>query len=835
MVNRPTGDSPVGGMSNVWSERDILAEAEALVHLGAWQWEVDADSVWWSDETYRIFGLVPQQFPATLEGFLNSVHPDDRAMQRQKVSEALEKGDEHDFRYRVVRPTGEVRHVHEHGRVTRDRDGSPVRMLGTVRDITAEVQLQQERDEAIQVLADREEQYRLLAQNAWDVVWTMTPDGDIAYVSPSLERLSGLTPDEAVAQHYDRFHPPQAAARWAEYLARLDSALARGTSPPKLHEEMEYYAKEGSIRVGEIQATPQLDQDGHLLQIVGVTRDVTQRRQYEEALVHEAHRVRSILDGMLDPWVMFEPIRDERDRIVDFVFSEANVRACEYNQMSREQMIGASLLTLLPGHRGSELFASYVRVIESGDPLVLDDFSYPREIYRGEPRRYDIRAVRVDGGMSYTWRDVTARYESKQRIEQSEHRFAAALESEIDPHVFLEAIRDGQGNLVDLRYVAVNPAAQADLGMSEAQLRDTTFCDIGWSGFDQSIEALAAVIDTGETLKLDAWLADRSRAPGRYLDVRAVKAGDGISVIWRDVTETVKAQRALADSEERYRLLSMSASELVVLIRDHRIAWASPSALNFFGTDEDEAVGVDARILIHPDDLEIFDNACTAAEAGESRVVRLRASVDEGEQYWLEMHAGPYIDARGQRGSVLTSSRVIDHLIDMERELEYRAKYDLLTGLMNRSEAMATVARLSGQRQRTGGRNALLFCDIDLFKVINDDYGHAAGDQVLRTIATRLTDSIRSDDVAARLGGDELLVFLAGVHSREEALGIAEKIHDAATRPIVVGDGKQIEPGLSVGVTLAREAETTDELLERADKAMYQAKSEGRNRVVAID
>lgn len=153
---------------------------------------------------------------------------------------------------------------------------------------------------------------------------------------------------------------------------------------------------------------------------------------------------------------------------------------------------------------------------------------------------------------------------------------------------------------------------------------------------------------------------------------------------------------------------------------------------------------------------------------------------------------------------------------------------------MNRTEVLRTVARLSTQRPRTGAHTAILFCDIDLFKDINDAHGHAAGDEVLRTLGERLSATIRSDDFAARIGGDELLVVLTGVHSLDEAVAIAEKVRTSASEPIAFEGGVRITPSLSVGVTLARPDETTDTLLDRADTAMYEAKRSGRDQVVAI-
>lgn len=267
----------IDGLADVWSERDILTEAQMLGHTGAWAWDIPSGRLWWSDETYRIFGLTPQEFPATYEAFRQHVHPDDRESVELHVREALDGNEPYDTHHRVVRPDGETRHVREVASVTNAADGSPFRMLGFVQDITEEHLLRQ-------ALADSEERYRLLAENAWDVIWTMELDGSISYVSPAVERMRGITPEEAMAQTPDQIQPPDSVASGMAYYARLFAAIADGTEPPTFHGEQEYYRKDGSIMLGELDVIPQVNAEGKVVRILGVTRDISERRAYEDEL-----------------------------------------------------------------------------------------------------------------------------------------------------------------------------------------------------------------------------------------------------------------------------------------------------------------------------------------------------------------------------------------------------------------------------------------------------------------------------------------------------------------------------------------------------------------------
>ncbi|MFM1904857.1 MAG: hypothetical protein RLZZ440_2757 [Planctomycetota bacterium] len=169
---------------------------------------------------------------------------------------------------------------------------------------------------------------------------------------------------------------------------------------------------------------------------------------------------------------------------------------------------------------------------------------------------------------------------------------------------------------------------------------------------------------------------------------------------------------------------------------------------------------------------------------------------------------------------------------EVERQsLEQRAATDELTSLTNRRGARAQLRALNNH---AAAQLAVFWCDIDHFKRVNDIHGHAAGDEVLEQLADRLRKSLRSaEDLAARMGGDELLVALHGVQSIEAAIEIAERLRRSAEPPIETAAGP-VQVSLSIGVTLAAPLEPTDQVLARADRAMYRAKHEGRNRVVAI-
>lgn len=303
--------------------------------------------------------------------------------------------------------------------------------------------------------------------------------------------------------------------------------------------------------------------------------------------------------------------------------------------------------------------------------------------------------------------------------------------------------------------------------------------------------------------------------------------------------ERQQAEMELRESEARYRLLAENTNDLVCLLEpDGRCTYASPSCEMLLGYQYSELVGQDLHTLIHPDDVDRVAHECNISLENQYSVplVTYRIRHKSGHYLWFETLAKPIRDAKNQVIKLLTTSRDVTERIEAQQQLQYDALHDSLTGLPNRNLLIDRLElAINRSRRLDGYYYAVLFLDLDRFKVINDSLGHLAGDQLLTLVAQKLKNHIRDIDLVARLGGDEFVILLEDVIGVTRAVQVTERILADLQNPILIDDS-EVVISTSVGIVLGTENyQQASDLIRDADIAMYRAKAAGRSSYKVFD
>jgi len=312
---------------------------------------------------------------------------------------------------------------------------------------------------------------------------------------------------------------------------------------------------------------------------------------------------------------------------------------------------------------------------------------------------------------------------------------------------------------------------------------------------------------------------------------RAPDEHTGLVVLLRDVTDRELSSIALEQARRRFQQAFQSAPTGMALVRldDNRILDANQSLAEMLDHSRQYLLGRSLREITHPDDMR----AAVAERA------RLELGIEDGyriDQRYLRRD-GEYIWARTQV-SVTEDDGVrlaITHIEDITEQrrtaeqLSHAATHDDLTELPNRA---AMVERLDAVLSRARpGDVAVLFVDLDNFKIVNDSLGHRIGDELLRQVASRFRSVMREGDQLARFGGDEFVVFVDGTGGHLNPVVVGDRLRQSVAAPIEI-EGHQLTVTASIGFALnSDEVLSADDLLRDADAAMYRAKAGGRDRV----
>lgn len=351
---------------------------------------------------------------------------------------------------------------------------------------------------------------------------------------------------------------------------------------------------------------------------------------------------------------------------------------------------------------------------------------------------------------------------------------------------------------------------------------------IGDAGYEAIAPHIERVIQ-GETVVYERRIraADGSeRVIEATLLPQLDEAGRAIAatVLINDITKHRLAEQSVRESEERLRKFAEATEEGIAFQEGGLLTDCNDAVLRMTGYTYEEIVGTEIIQYVAPDLREMVMNNVVM---GYERPYEAAIIAKDGSRIPVEFE-GRVLPYKGKNYRMSAIRDIRDRKAAEER-IQFLAHHDTLTGLPNRALLMDRLEFILAAARRRANFVAILFIDLDNFKTVNDSLGHAAGDALLRVIASRIEDALRGADVVSRLGGDEFLVVLPELDHEQDAVQVAEKLIEAVSEQVPL-EGQALTVSPSIGISLfPRDGTTVEALIKNADAAMYLAKERGRS------
>lgn len=804
--------------------------ALAGADLGLWEVSLATGRLNVDERWCGMLGCASPALVPTLEGWVALLHPSDRAKLRDGLA-ACVSGEKSalDLEYRARHSDGSWVWVMARGNlIDSDPYGVPILAGGTVQDVSARKKIELQ-------LAKNEYGLTITLESIGDAVISTDAFGHVQRMNLAATVLTGWSLSDAqgrpLAEIIRLLHP----GTQAPLPDPASQVLATGEAVSVIEGAL-LVTRDGSTRAIADSIAPIRDTNNEVQGVVMVFNDVSERFELQRSVKEREQLLNQLANTLPGPI----SILDESGRHL-FV----NAAACQYAGVSSEALLGRKHSDLALPANDMAFLQPLIRKAMSGQSSTLEH-AMTNAQGRLIHSQVTVMPYRDTGGQIIgcieSLTDISAQVEERERL----RALLTALPVGVLTHGQTSEILD------------VNPAALGILGMTMDQLTGRLPQSLPWMVVDDEEMPLSSneipavlAISSGQTPASVVLLLKQPGGSMRWLRMQAqpLFSADGkvrgaVST-FLDITD-VSAQRRLMN-------LTVDAAELGTW------DWHLPSGVARFNRRWWRMLGYNYgemsdsfsswKGLIHSDDLPAAQAAIDRhlIDGREPYRAEFRMRAKTGAWIWI-MAAGAIVE-RGADGAPMRMAGIhmdIGHRKMLEKQLAEAALTDALTGLPNRAALFERLDNcLERVRDRPNRKLALLFLDFDHFKAVNDTYGHDTGDELLKQIAQRLRSTLRPrDDVArldglaipmpARIGGDEFVILLEGLHEYTDAMTVANRLLDVLAVPYDTL-GHKIVSTASIGIATNSEVGiNAADLVRHADLAMYQAKNLGRGLAVVF-
>jgi diguanylate cyclase (GGDEF)-like protein/PAS domain S-box-containing protein len=763
--------------------------------------------------TFENFGYPIEDWLTKPDIWDRVIHPEDREEVLGKTRTAMRAGESIDFEYRVVCRDGSVVWVRDRSCFIKDKSGQSLCWQGVIVDVTDGRRAKQE-------LEKREKLYRTLARTIPRTA-VLLFDHDFRYTLADGEQLKNHKWSQGMFEGKTLFEvfPADVSQEWADY-------YRRALNGEEVCIEMEN--DEGAFQVSVL---PVHDEDGNTFAGMVMWQDITEKKHADDKIRESEARYRQLYENANDIIYVHDlegnyiSINGVAERVLGYTNEEAL-------KLNMKDLAAPQHLSMVMDALAKKISGSSPQTVYEIDCIRKDGTLVTLEVNSSVILK-DGKPVAVQG----IARDVTERKQAQEALRKSEESYRDLFENAND----LIYTHDLKGN-----FTSLNRAGEIITGYTREEALCMNITEVVAPEFiDAARTMIAKKIqdDRPSTYELEIISKDGTRVT-LELSTRLIVSPDGLPVgvqgLGRDITARREVEASLHQTLSLFATTFESTADgIVVMSLDRDIVTCNKKFVEMWGippdlVEEKNGAAVVDLVAGQLKDPVRFKRDLAATYATPHATVSEVLELTDGRI--IERYSQPQYLVNEPIGRV-ACFRDITERSRAEEKLRYYALHDTLTDLPNRVQFMNHLERAV---ERANGsdfaRFAVLFLDLDRFKVINDSLGHAVGDKLLIAIAQKLSACVRPGDVVARLGGDEFTILLNRTGDQAEVAAVADRLQSQISEPFRI-DNYEVFTTASIGIIMSSDCapRTAEDFLRDADAAMYRAKESGKARYEIFD
>lgn len=731
-------------------------------------------------------------------------------IERTRFIEKLEAAKQlTNFEQRLQRWDGSPLWVLNSAALVAGKTGLEFEIKGTVTDISEirKAELEHRRLAAIVSYSD-------------DAIISCSLDGKIETWNAGAERILGFSAEQAVGRSLNDLPPGEHPSKYWQMLEKVkDGQVVRAVETLPARED-------GRQFTIALSASPITDAAGDVVGVAAIARDITDHNVAVEALHKSELEYRQLFDANPIPMWVFD-----RETLHFLAVNEAAVR--QYGFI-RQEFLSMSIADIYPKEDLSELAEDLAR--RARGLLILNDRRHRRkngEIIDVEIVCHDLDFHGIDA-MLVAAHDVTARKQSEEALLFKNALLEAQSETTVDGILVVDdADRIILANKQFARHFGVSAEMLAQ-GDDRIVLKFVTEQVENPQAFAEKVSYLNKHRDQKSTEEIRC---KNGRVFDRYSAPLVDSNGNYRGRIWyfRDITERKLAESAMQLVKEKYRtIFEDSVLGIFQITPEGRPISINRALARLHGYRSPEELMLEVKNFpeqLFVDPNRMIEVAKIAVRDGVARGLEVEVYCRDRSKKWVRVNQRA---VRGMNNDIQHYDGTVEDITERkaaEERIQFLAYYDALTELPHRALLEDRLGSALADAKRNKQKVALLFLDLDRFKIVNDSLGHAFGDIVLKEIAKRLKLCTRAQDTVARVGGDEFLIMLNRVGDVAEAAIAADRVMQAMSTEFVI-QGHSVRMSCSIGISIFPEHGVDGEtLIKNADAAMYFAKEAGRNDV----